>query len=183
MFSFVFGLVWTAIVTPIFVLSINITGGIGIPPSLIVFFILFEGIGLFMIIKGLIKIIKDWKTKKHGIQCYGIVNDIQNTGSYINGRPEYMATLDFLNPETNRVETIEEIIGFDYNKYPLSSYVLCKYYEGDINLENPISENEIPENIKINLIPKNQPFNYSSIEFSEDREYVTIDGVQYKRIQ
>ena len=135
-----------------------------------------------MLISGLRKIIKDRKTKSHGIKCYGIVSDIQTTGSYVNDNPEYKAILNFVNPETNQLETIDEIIGFDCNKYPIDSYVLCKYYQGDINLENLVSENEIPGDIKKYLVPSQQVPNYSNLEFSADREYVTIDGVQYKKI-
>lgn len=186
MFKFLFGLVWTAFVTPIFIMCLVVPGeqrgGVDMNPFLFIFFILFEVIGLYMLISGLRKIIKDRKTKNHGIKCYGIVSDIQTTGSYVNGNPEYKAILDFVNPETNQLETIEEIIGFDYNEYPIDSYVLCKYYQGDINLENLVSENEIPGDIKKYLVTSQQVPNYSNLEFSADREYVTIDGVQYKKI-
>ena len=187
MFKFLFGLAWTAFVTPIFIMCLVVPGeqrgGVDMNPFLFIFFILFEVIGLYLLISGLRKLIKDWKTKNQGIQCYGIVRDIQVTGSYVNDKPEYKAVLDFVNPETNQLETIEEIIGFNYNKYPINSYILCKYYQGDINLENLISENEISGDIKSCLVPNQQVPNYSNIEFSADKEYVTIDGVKYKRVQ
>lgn len=187
MFKFLFGLVWTAFVTPIFIMCLVVPGeqrgGVDMSPSLFIFFILFESIGFYMLISGLKKIVKDNKTKRYGMQCYGIISEIRETGSYVNNNPEYKATLYILNPETNQVETIEEIIGFDYNKYPINSYVLCKYYQGDINLENIISENEVPGGIKTYLVSAQKVLNYSSIEFSSDKEYVTIDGVQYKKIQ
>ena len=74
-------------------------------------------------------------------------------------------------------------MGFHYDKYPINSYVLCKYYQGDINFENIVPENEIPGEIKKYLVPKQQVPNYFNLEFSDDREYVTIDGVKYKKIQ
>ena len=40
------------------------------------------------------------------MQCYGIVRDIQTTGVYVNDNPEYKAILDFVNPETYQVESI-----------------------------------------------------------------------------
>lgn len=184
MFKFLFGLIWTAFVTPIFIMCLVVPGeqrgGADMNPVLFIFLALFEVIGLYLIISGLRQIIKDRKTKKYGIPCYGIVRDIQTTGSSVNDRPEYKAILDFVNPETNQLETIEEIIGFDDNKYPINSYVLCKYYKGDINLENLVSENETPGYIKEQLVPKQVP-NNTNLEFSADREYVTIDGVQYKK--
>lgn len=187
MFKLIFGLVWTAFITPIFIMCLVIPGeqrgGVDMNLFLFIFFIVFEFIGLYMLISGLKQIIKDNKTKKHGIQCYGIISEIQETGSYVNGNPEYKAMLHFLNPETNQIETIEEIIGFDYNKYPINSYVLCKYYQGDINLESHVYENEVPEFIKNYLVPMQQVPDYFALEFSPDKEYVTIDGIQYKKMQ
>jgi len=187
MFKFIFGLLWTAFVTPIFIMCLVIPGeqrgGVDMNPLLFIFFIIFEFIGLYMLISGLKKIINDKKTKKYGVKCYGIIREIQETGSYINNSPEYKAILDFLNPETTQIETIEEIIGFDYNKYPVNSYILCKYYKGDINLEKLISEYKVPGDIKKYLVPIQQVPNYSNLEFSSDGEYVIIDGVKYKKIQ
>ena len=157
MFKFIFGIEWTAFITIIFVTCLVIPGeqrgGMNMNPLLFVFFMLFESIGLYMLITGLIKIIKDSKTEKYGMQCYGIIRDIKTTGASVNDKPEYKAILDFVNPETHQVETIEEIIGFDYNKYPINSYVSCKFYQGDINLEELIFNDEIPLDIKSGLIP------------------------------
>ena len=172
MFKFLFGLVWTAFVTPLFIILLVIPGeqknSVVMSLFLFSFFILFEVIGLYMLISGLRQIIKDRKTKKRGIKCYGIVNDILITGSFVNGYPEYKVVLDFVNPETKKLETIEEIIGFDYYKYPIDSIVLGKYYKGDINLEDVISENEIPEDIKEVFISSRQVPNNTSLEFSDD---------------
>ena len=79
-------------------------------------------------------------------------------------------------------ETIEEIVGFSENKYPVNSYVLCKYYQGDINLEKVISKEEVPANVSYSLVEASQPIAATDISISDDREYVTIDGVKYKRV-
>lgn len=184
MFDFLFGLLWTAFITPIFIMCLVIPGeqrnGVDMNPLLFIIFIVFEFIGLYLLFKGLKKIIKDKKTKKYGIQCYGIINDIQVTGSYVNGKPEYKVILDFVNPETHQVDTIEEIIGFDYDKYPINSFILCKYFQGDINLEKQITWNEVPKEIKKYLAPVQQIPNYSSIENNTNDEYETIDRILYK---
>jgi len=188
MFKFKFGLVWTLFVTPIFIMCLVIPGeqrnGIDMNIFLFIFFIVFEIIGLYMLISGIKTIIKDKKTKKYGTQCFGIVRDIQQTGAYVNDNPEYKALLDIVNPETNQIEKIEEIVGFDYRKYPINSYIQCKYYEGDINIDRVVAENEIPGGIKRMIIPigQQQKPEYIDLEFSPDREYVTIDGVKYKKI-
>lgn len=187
MFKFLFGLIWTAFVTPIFIICLVIPGeqrgGVDMNPLLFIFFILFEFIGLYMLINGLKKVIKDNKTEKHGMQCYGIIRAIRETGAYVNNNPEYKAILHILNPETNQIETVEEVIGFDCDEYPINSYVLCKYYQGDVNFEDIISENEVPGGIQTCLRPVQQKSNHSSIEFSPDKEHVTIDGIQYKKIK
>ena len=186
MFKFLFGLVWTAFVTPIFIMVLLVPGeqrgGADMDPFMFIFFMIFEAIGLYMIISGLRKIIKDGKTKIHGVECYGIVDDIKPTGSYVNDRPEYKAIVNFINPETNKLETIEEIIGFYYDKYPVDSYVLCKYYKGDINFEKIVYDNEIPEEIKKYLVPSPKTSDHYDFEFSDDKEYVTINGIEYKRV-
>lgn len=185
MFNFIFGLVWTSIMTPIFIMCLVVPGeqrgGVDMDFFLFCILLLFELIGLFLLISGLKKIIKDKKTKKYGIQCYGIIREINETGSYINNNPEYKALLQFVNPETYQVENIEEIIGLDYYKYSVNSYILCKYYQGDINLEKQVSDNEIPGDIKKRLDSLQKKINSSDLEFSSDGEYVTIDGVQYKK--
>lgn len=193
MFSLLFGLFWTAVVTPIFVMCLVIPAeqrhGAEMDPLLFIVFVIFELIGLYMIYYGLKRIIKDRKTKRHGVQCYGIIYDIQFTGTYYNDKPEYKAVVYFVNPETYQLENLEEIIGFDNTKYPIKSYVLCKYYQGDINIENIVSENEIPGDTKrkidaiLSTINTNQGPNYSNLEFSEDREEVVIDGITYKRVE
>ena len=85
--------------------------------------------------------------------------------------------------EEDKVKEDIQTLGLDCDKYPVNSYVLCKYYHGDINLESIISENEVPGDIKKCIVSSHQEPNYSNIEFSADREYVTIDGVQYKKNQ
>ena len=152
MFELIFGSVWTAFVTPIFLLCVFVPGeqrgGVDMNLPLFVFFALFELIGLYLMFKGLRQVIHDFKTKKYGIECYGLISDIRPTGARVNNNPEFKAIIDFVNPETNEVETLEEIIGFNYNKYPVYTYVLCKYYQGDLNIEHRVSDNEVPDYIR-----------------------------------
>lgn len=187
MFRFLFGLVWTLIMTPIVIICIFIPAeqrnGVEMNPLILSLLALFEIIGLYLMYVGLKEIIKNLKTKKLGTQCYGIIRNIQQTGATLNDRPELKATVEIINPETHQLETIEETIGFDENKYPINSYVLCKYYNKDINLEKVVAENEVPIDITYRLSPVNQPTSVTDIVFSDDREYVTIDGVKYKKVK
>ena len=204
MFNLIFGIVWTLFSSIFFVIivisSFTTSSNLGdaglkfnfsmiIPVIMISIFLI---VGVVLIVKGAKKVIKDSKTKKYGVPCYGIVQNISQTGAYVNERPEYKAILDIVNPNTNQIESIEEIVGFNYNKYPIGSYVYCKYYEGDINIENNIGINELPGSYKDMLKPINYTSNasntynnsmgYTDIVFSDDREYVTIDGVKYRKV-
>ena len=187
MFNFLFGLFWTVFVSSMLIIFMIFPDGQGniliYDPIVIIVFIIFEAIGIFLFIRGLKTIIKNKKTSKYGKECYGIINNLLPTGSYVNNRPEYKAIVQIVNPETSQVETLEEIIGFDANKFPIHSYVLCKFFEGDINIERTITASEVPYNISSYLIPSPQQSKpeYMNLEFSSDREYVTIDGVRYKR--
>ncbi len=180
MFNFTFGLIWLAFSIPVFLITIGFFGGEsnGIAAITLLLFVI---IGFYLMIKGLKQIIKDLKTKRYGMECYGIIGDIKETGAYKNHRPEYKAIVHFVNPETHQIEKLEEIIGFDYDKYSLDSYVKCKYYQGDINIEEQIYGYIVPEAIKEYLEPLRMNSGDSGILVSDDREYVIIDGVRYRR--
>ena len=204
MFYLIFGIIWT-LFTSIFVfafcgsmfsytsingepgrLSFNFNPELLIPSLIIAVFLI---VGIYLIVKGARQVIRDSKTKKYGIPCYGIVQNIKPTGVSINEQPEFKALLDIINPNTNQVENIEEVVGLNPNKYPIGSYVLCKYYEGDINFERIVQPSEISSSYRELLKPvnytsgvPNEFMSYTNLEFSPDREYVTIDGVKYKKV-
>ena len=152
MFKLIFGLIWIAMTTPIFLYSFHSFNIQEIDPSfsmiMLATYALFELVGIIIFISGLKTILKDKKTSKNGTICYGIISDLKPTGSYINEKCELKAVVRFINPITNEEETKEEIVGFNENKYPIDSYVVCKYYNGDINIEDLASPNEIPDKIK-----------------------------------
>ena len=103
----IFGIIWTVITTLVAVPMC--LGGINLFLGL--FFLLFYGIGITMITIGARTIHKNNMTKKYGIPCYGIVLNVVETGTYVNGAPEYKAEVQIMNPETSNIETIYEIIG------------------------------------------------------------------------
>ena len=172
MFKFIFGLLWTSFVTPIFILCLVVPGeqrgGADMNFPLFCFFVIFEFVGLWMLYGGAKKIIINIKTKKYGKKCYGIVADIQKTGTYINGNPEYKAIVNLLNPETHQIETFEEIVGYDEDLYPVDSFVLCKYYQGDINFEKIVLDFDVPIDVKNILGSIEENLDYSDTEFSID---------------
>ena len=189
MFELVFGIIWT-LFTSIFAF-VFISAGDDVPSLLVLMLIAFVVIGVYLIFIGAKKVIKDSKTNKFGIECFGIVRSVEPTNVYINDRPQYRTNIDIVNPNTLQLEQLSEVTGTNYYKYPINSYVKCKYYEGDINIIGMIIENDIPGDYKKLLVPNNNsntsfsdPFNpappsYSDISFSEDRQTVTIDGETY----
>ena len=138
-------------------------------------------ISIISLIVEIIAFVKNNKTKKYGTLCYGIVQDIKSTGLYINEQPEYKAILDIVNPNTNQLERVDENVGFNYNKFPIGSYVLCKYYNGDINFERIAHPSEVSSSLKELLKPIDYVSSVNDVEFSDDQEYVTIDGIKYKK--
>lgn len=170
MLELIFGLVWTSIITPIFVLCLVVPGeqrgGADMNPQLFIFFVIFEIAGLWMIYLGAKKVKRNRDTNKYGKSCYGIVVDVQTTGTYMNGNPEYKAIVDLINPETNEVETLEEVVGYDEDLYPIDSFVLCKYYQGDINFEKKVMDFDVPIEVrnKLDIIEENLEKNENSDE-------------------
>ena len=168
MFKLKFGAIWTIFTTIVFAIFIFVPASarngdeVSLVPVLVLG--LFEVVGIFLLVSGAKQVIKDKKTSKYGIQCYGIIREILPTGSYVNNRPEYKAIIDFVNPESQQVQTLEEIVGFDYNKFPVGYYVMCKYYEGDINLEYPVDESQAPEDVKkqLQVVAQGPVYTYSA---------------------
>ena len=177
---FIFGLIWTIFCTLIFIPFI-LAGQIVV---IIPFIVIFEGIGIFLIVKGAKQIIKDKKTDKNGIICYGIVNSISTTGTSVNGSPELKALVTIYLESENNILNISEIIGFDANKYPEGSCVKVKYYDGDINIIELADFNYIPINAQNSLKATYDLLNNRnmSTDVNQASDVIEINGIKYKRI-
>lgn len=151
MFKFKFGLVWTLFVTLIFIMCLVVPGeqrgGVDMSPGLFIFFVIFEVIGLFLLVSGIKQIIKDKKTNKFGDITYGQIISIYGTGSSTNGKEELQAEILTYVSNQNIVKRINEIIGFPPINYNVGDFVQLKFYEGDINIVQVVSENMIPNTI------------------------------------
>lgn len=155
MFNLIFGTIWTLFVTPIFIMCLVVPGeqrgGVDMSLGLFMFFILFEAIGLFLLISGIKKVKKDKKTNKLGEITYGQIISIYGTGSSVNGKEELQAEIQTYLPNENIIKKINEIIGFPPIYYNVGDFVQLKYYEGDINVVQVVSENAIPNTILVLL--------------------------------
>lgn len=151
MFKLKFGLVWTLFVTPIFIMCLVVPGeqrgGVDMNLGLFIFFIIFEVIGLSLLVSGIKQVIKDKKTNKFGDTTYGQIISIYGTGSSTNGKEELQAEILTYVSNENTVKKINEIIGFPPIEYNVGDFVQLKIYEGDINIIQSVSENIIPYTI------------------------------------
>lgn len=151
MFKLKFGLLWTLFVTPIFIMCLVIPGeqrgGVDMSPGLFIFFIIFEAIGLFLLVSGIKQVIKDKKTNKFGDITYGQIISIYGTGSSSNGKEELQAEILTYVSNQNTLKRFNEIIGFPPIIYNVGDFVQLKFYEDDINIIQTVSENMIPNTV------------------------------------
>ena len=147
MFKVKLGVVWTLFVTPIFLMCLFVPGeqrgGADMTPGLFMFFLVFEAIGVGLLYSGLKQIKKDRRTNKMGIITYGQIISISGTGSSVNGVEELQAVILTYLPNEHCVKQFSEIIGFPPIKYNVGNFVQLKYYDGDVNIVQAVSENSI----------------------------------------
>ena len=150
---------------------------------LVALLLLFNISGIYLLCEGVVQVIKNYKTKKYGIKCYGKITEIKRTGVIMNEAPQLKAIIKFVNSNTNQLEKSECNIGYSPYKYPIGSCVLCKYYDGTIVFEKIISENNIPEEIRKKINTNKSIPRKLYIEYRNNKEYVIIDGVRYKKVK
>lgn len=161
MSELIFGIVWLAITITTSILCIVVK------PSLIIFFSLFYFIGIFLVVKGAKRLIKDKSTEKNGEICYGRIKEISPTGVTVNGNQQLKAKVYFYIPSLNKEEILDEVIGYSYNSYHEGEYVKLKYYNNDINILGKVDKNEVPQNV-LNIYENKDGFNsYVVVQSSE----------------
>lgn len=178
MFYFMFGGIWILVSTILLVSFVFV----GMPAFAIAIPSLFEIIGIIVFGMGVRKFVKNKKTNKYGIECFGKVLDNSIVNMYTNGRPEYKASILVYIENENKTEVVEEIIGFERVLYPINSYVKVKYYKGDINfIESNIKYEQLSYNAQ--YILKNDVIESNELDNSLDSEdEVTINGHKYRRV-
>lgn len=109
----------------------------------------FVALGIVLAKSGYDEVKKDKLTEQHGESYYGMIEIVKETGQLVNGQKEYLAeVLVYLRDE---VCEYKEIIGCDSKAYRKGDYVLCKYFQGDINILNILQDYEIPPEILAEL--------------------------------
>ena len=148
MFKLKFGVIWTVFVS--FVLAVVLfipakeRGGDEVSPGIILFLLLFEAIGIWMLIGGIKQVATDKKTDKYGSLAYGRVLGLRRTGSYVNDVPELEAVIATYIPEENKVKIFSEIVGVGNLNYRAGMYLLLKHFENDVNIVQTLQEKSLP---------------------------------------
>lgn len=180
MINLIIGTIWT--IFALLIGYITFTKETSVPVEIIVF-LAFLVFGIFLLIKGIKKLIQNQKTEKLGEECYAMVDSIYPTGTRVNNAPEYKANFLVYIPSQNKVEKISEVIGFNPLKYPIQSFVKGKFYENDINIKETVEYNNLPLNIrqKFDYYRRDNSIDTDNNILSED--IITINGVKYKKIE
>ena len=105
--------------------------------------------GLWLLIKGLIKVINNIKSSLKGTKYYASIADMIPAKSLVKAAPIMKMTFKVYIEEENSVANIEEeicILGYKFN-LKLGSYVIVKYYKSHVKVVKIIKEDEIPPHI------------------------------------
>lgn len=193
MFELLFGLIWEIIMficTSLFVFIYNVLekngsfvdkGHYGMAICLGIMFVVFWIIGFVLIVRGMVKIIRNKKTEANGEECFGKILEITNTGCFVNGNPELEAKVAFYAQTKGQVLVANESIGFDRMKFAENDFVKVKYYKNDINLIEVIDASAVTIKIKQQLDEAYLRFKANT---DKEDETVVIDGVEYvKKVQ
>lgn len=187
MFELIFGLIWELVAIPFMIIFV---GNSDDTPIFVVAIIsIFVVVGIVMIIKGIVEIVKNMRTSKLGEEAYGRVINIKGNGQYINDSPVLVAEVKVYVKSLNQVIDCSEEVGTGIPKYDIGEYVKVKYYKGDINFLEKVNVDALPLDIKNYIYEEVKPTVESSSEvhqgpivYYESQDIVNVDGVRYKKI-
>ena len=155
MFNFKFGAAWTVVFTAIFGASYYAFGGqINIKEVRAIalgLFILFESIGIFLMITGAWTVYNDKSTEKRGEISYGRIIKVYPSGAFVNGEAELVADIAAYIPNKKRTKLFSEIIGFDPKKYIPGMYLRLKQHANDVSIVEIVEESEVPNEIVLQI--------------------------------
>ncbi len=108
-------------------------------------------VGVLAVVFALKQRMIDKATEENGENCFGIVIRVYPGNYGQDETPIYNADVLIYVSSLRQIRIVKESIGSDRYKYPTKSYLSCKYYNGDVNIEGLAKVNEIPDNIKEQL--------------------------------
>ena len=171
MINLIMGLIWTSM-TLIFTIPILLDGQI----LAMLFISIFWIVGIYLIKTGLQEVRTNKATDNFGEECFGIITDIYETGTYVNSVPELKAELKAYIPSLGRTISAAEKIGLADKviEYDIGTYVLLKYYNGDVNIIYSVDEMILPADAKLEL-------SQVAPQQTSVQDTIIIDGVEYVR--
>lgn len=188
MFHLLFGIAWTAF-SSLFMFLIFLAdetetnsgfmNELLFPKILISVFIL---IGISLIISGIKQILRNKKTNAIGKISFGKILSIFPNGTYVNNKPYFDANILVVHDDRT-VCMYKETIGRNKHNYKIGDYLKVKYYNGDINIIEKVSDISIPlttrEDIELELKNNKIYEEYNEMETIIENDYVIIDGIKY----
>ena len=159
MFELVFGCIWTAFVALLTFLfygtntSVQVNGNVVSHEEFVkmldgkIIFAVLWAAGIYILIRGIKKIIADHKTDVYGEECFGIVTKIFESGAIANGKPQFKAMVEAYVSSTGETLYLSEVVGYGTTEYGVGDYISVKYYNGDINILGHADKETIPQHV------------------------------------
>lgn len=122
----------------------------------IVIFSLFSFVGIFLVIIGIVLLIKECIIKKCGVTCYGVINKMSCGYDTTPFKMMIRVNFKYVNPDNNQVECIERKLYINKKKYKRGPYIQFKYYKGHILLDKIIGVSKLPSDFKNRLEINNE---------------------------
>ena len=133
-------------------------GELDLVPKIIVTTVLIaiEALAIYALILGVKKYFINKNIEKKGLDCYGIVRNVDPDYDTVFNVHERKVDVEIVNPNTFQLEHIIEVVETVEDEFPVNSYVKCKYNEGNINIIEIVDPKDIPGDAKKLLVSDNK---------------------------
>ena len=115
-----------------------------------------EAVAIYALILGVKKYFINKNIEKKGLDCYGIVRNVNPDYDTVFNVHERKVDVEIVNPNTFQLEHIIEVVETVEDEFPVNSYVKCKYNEGNINIIEIVDPKDIPGDAKKLLVSDNK---------------------------
>ena len=121
-------------------------GELDLVPKIIVTTVLIaiEALAIYSLILSTKRYIINRNIEKKGLDCYGIVRNVNPDYDYIGEFHDRKLDVEIVNPNTLQLEHIIEEVETVEDEFPVNSYVKCKYNNGYINIIEIVDPKDIP---------------------------------------
>ena len=133
-------------------------GELDLVPKIIVTTVLtaVEAVAIYSLILSTKRYIINRNIEKKGLDCYGIVRNVNPDYDYIGEFHDRKLDVEIVNPNTLQLEHIIEEVETVEDEFPVNSYVKCKYNNGYINIIEIVDPKDIPGDAKKLLVSDNK---------------------------